>query len=276
MSVRASSERIETLLNQLSDSAPPPIVERVEDLLSSVMQMYGEVLGRVVESVGEDARQALAEDSTVGPLLVLHDLHPDDVDTRVQRALDTVRPYLGSHAGGVSLSSVDPQGVVHLRLEGSCDGCPSSSLTVTHAIEDAVLAACPDVVAVEAEGVVPAEDSGGLLQIQPFRPADLWQRVELDVPPRTVSGVEVGSARIAVANLDGTLLAYLDRCPACFDPISTGSLEGDWLACASCGARFDARLAGRAEQANGAPLTALPLLPESGAWKVSIPEAVTR
>jgi Fe-S cluster biogenesis protein NfuA/nitrite reductase/ring-hydroxylating ferredoxin subunit len=275
MSVRASSERIETLLNQLADSAPPPIVERVEDLLSSVMQMYGEVLGRVVESVGEDGQRALAEDSTVGPLLVLHDLHPDDVDTRVQRALDTVRPYLGSHAGGVSLSSVDPQGGVHLRLEGSCDGCPSSSLTVTQAIEDAVLAACPDVVAVEAEGVVPAEDSG-LLQIQPFRPADLWQRVELDVPPRTVRGVEVGSARIAVANLDGTLLAYLDRCPACFDPISAGSLEGDQLSCASCGARFDARLAGRAEQEDGTPLTALPLLPESGAWKVSIPEAVAR
>ena len=46
----------------------------------------------------------LADDEVVGNLLVLHDLHPDDVDTRVQRALEQVRPYLGSHAGGVSLS----------------------------------------------------------------------------------------------------------------------------------------------------------------------------
>lgn len=275
MSVRSSSERIETLLEQLTETAPPPVIERVEELLSSVMAMYGEALGRFFESIGDDGRRALADDPAVGPLLVLHDLHPDDVDTRVQRALDTVRPYLGSHAGGVSLSSVDAEGIVHLRLEGSCDGCPSSSITVTNAIEDAVLAACPDVVAVQAEGVVESHDSG-LLQIQPFRPAEMWQRVELDVPPRTIGGFEVGAARIAVANLDGTLLAYLDRCPACFDPISTGTLDGDRLTCASCGAAFDARLAGRAEQDDAVPLTALPLLPESGAWKVSIPEAVTR
>ncbi len=64
-------------------------------------------------------RRELADDELVGNLLVLHDLHPDDVDTRVQAALNGVRPYLGSHAGGVSLSGVDENGVVHLQLEGS-------------------------------------------------------------------------------------------------------------------------------------------------------------
>lgn len=275
MSVRDSSERIETLLDQLTQSAPQPVVDRVEELLSSVMAMYGDALGKFLDSVDEEGRRALANDSAVGPLLVLHDLHPDDVDTRVQRALDTIRPYLGSHAGGVSLSSVDAEGVVHLRLEGSCDGCPSSALTVTNAIENAVLSACPDVVAVQAEGVVESPEPG-LLQIQSFRPADPWQRVNLDVPPRTVRGVAVGAAQIAVANLDGTLLAYLDRCAACFEPISTGTLDSNHLTCASCGATFDIRLAGRPQDEGGAPLVALPLLPESGAWKVSIPEAVTQ
>ena len=49
----------------------------------------------------------LADDELVGSLLVLHDLHPDDVTVRVQAALDRVRPYLGSHAGGVTLTGVD-------------------------------------------------------------------------------------------------------------------------------------------------------------------------
>ena len=56
---------------------------------------------------------------------------------------------------------------MHLQLEGSCDGCPSSALTVKNAIEDAILLAAPDVVAVEAEGMV--DEAPALLQIQPFR-----------------------------------------------------------------------------------------------------------
>jgi Fe-S cluster biogenesis protein NfuA/nitrite reductase/ring-hydroxylating ferredoxin subunit len=210
---------------------------------------------------------------------VLHDLHPDDVDTRVQRALDRVRPYLGSHAGGVSLSEVDAEGVVHLRLEGSCDGCPSSAMTVKSAIEDAILTAAPDVVAVDAEGMV---DTGpALLQIQPFRPNDQptgdagtagsdWVPLQLDVPPRTMSRVEAGPAALVVANLDGNLVAYLDRCPTCFAGLSSGTLAGDVLTCPA-GHAHDARLAGRSLSDDGAHLAPLPLLPEQGAWKVAVP-----
>ena len=80
--------------------------------------------------VGPEALERLVEDELVASLLVLHGLHPKDTETRVVEALDEVRPYLGSHAGGVELLGVDPEGVVHLRLEGSCDGCPSSTMTV--------------------------------------------------------------------------------------------------------------------------------------------------
>ena len=227
--------------------------------------------------------RGLAEDDVIGNLLVLHDLHPDDVDTRVQRALEQVRPYLGSHAGGVSLSGVDEDGVVHLKLEGSCDGCPSSAMTVKSAIEDAILIAAPDVVSVEAEGMVEdTRDRTGptLLQIESFRahvpepvPENTWERVELDVPPRTLKRVEVGQGAFAVANLDGTLVAYLDRCPACLTPVTDGRLEGDHLICAG-GHGYDARLAGRALDDGASSLSPVPLLPERGAWKVSLPRGV--
>ena len=59
-------------------------------------------------------------------LLLVHGLHPYDVQTRVARALDSVRPYLGSHGGDVELLGVDAEGVVTLRMLGNCDGCPSS------------------------------------------------------------------------------------------------------------------------------------------------------
>ena len=77
-----------------------------------MLELYGAGLERVAGAPStptDHGSRRLADDELVGNLLVLHDLHPDDVDTRVQRALDQVRPYLGSHAGGVSLSGVDEE-----------------------------------------------------------------------------------------------------------------------------------------------------------------------
>lgn len=175
MKVREVSERIEELLNGLDESAPPVVVERVEDLLHCVLELYGLGLERVMELAGPEVSRVFADDELVANLLVLHDLHPDDVATRVQRALDKVRPFLGMHAGGVSLIGVDEAGVAHLQLEGSCDGCAASAMTVTNAIEEAILAAAPDVVAVEAVGMVDpsVDNSGGLLQIQPYCPVEV-------------------------------------------------------------------------------------------------------
>ena len=273
-SVRDASERIETLLDELGQGASPSVMQRVEELLNNVLALYGAGLERVLATVGPDLVRRLADDEIVGNLLVLHDLHPDDVDTRVQRALDQVRPYLGSHAGGVTLSKVDEDGVVHLQLEGSCDGCPSSALTVAGAIEDAIAMLAPDVVAVETEGVVPRGPA--LLQIQPFspqEPAREWQHLDLDVPPRVMRSLPVAGGALLVANLDGTLVAYLDRCPVCSGRPSDGDLTGDTATCSGCGSAFDLRLAGRGQGVD-AHLSPVPLLPERGGWKVSLPGAV--
>jgi Fe-S cluster biogenesis protein NfuA/nitrite reductase/ring-hydroxylating ferredoxin subunit len=282
-SVRESSARIDELLDELEQSAVPAVLERVQELLSCVMVLYGAGLERTVDLVLESGRRdlarRLADDEIVGNLLVLHDLHPDDVLTRVNDALERVRPYLGSHAGGVELLGVDEAGIAHVRLQGSCDGCPSSALTVASAIEDAILQAAPDVVAVEAEGMV--EPSPSLLQIAPFTPheniaqaADHWHALDLDVPPRTTRRVDVAEEHLLVANLDGTLVAYLDRCPSCQDPMSDGVLDGDGLTCSGCATTYDVRLAGRAHAAE-LQLTPVPLLPERGAWKVALPATVT-
>ena len=280
-SVREMSEQIGTLLDDLSQTAMPAVTQRVEELLSCVLALYGAGLDRIGDHLDPETRRELADDELVGPLLVLHDLHPDDVDTRVQRALDQVRPYLGSHAGGVALSGVDENGIVHLQLEGSCDGCPSSALTVKNAIEDAVLLAAPDVVAVEAEGMVdPADKGPTLLQIEPFRPQDEpararseWVALDLDVPPRTVRSVDAGGEAVLVANLDGTLVSYVDRCPACLTTLSGGTLSGGDLTC-TCGASYDVHHAGRALVDDRAGLVPVPLLPEHGRWKMAVPQAV--
>jgi Fe-S cluster biogenesis protein NfuA len=71
---------------------------------------------------------------------------------RVRAALDGVRPYLGLHDGGVEVLGTTPGGVVRLRLQGTCQGCPSSQVTVTDAIERAIVAAVPEVSGVDVQG----------------------------------------------------------------------------------------------------------------------------
>jgi Fe-S cluster biogenesis protein NfuA len=107
----------------------------------------------------------VAGDEVVGHLLLAHGLHPVPVEARVGDALEEVRPYLASHGGGVELLGVE-DGIAHVRLHGTCNGCPSSATTLKLAVEEAVLRAAPDVERVEAEATEPAATSGPLLQLE--------------------------------------------------------------------------------------------------------------
>ena len=170
--LRAVGTRIEELLGRIRSAGDPGTAETAEEVVRLVVELYGAGLERAVELAGPEVTERLAGDELVASLLVLHGLHPRDTETRVVEALDKVRPYLGSHAGGVELLGVDPEGVVRLRLEGSCDGCPSSTMTVKLAIERAIEEAAPEVTAVEVENLT-REREPQLLQIRPMRPE--WQ-----------------------------------------------------------------------------------------------------
>ena len=156
--VRKTGERIEELLSLLRPAGGEKAAAIAEELVGLLVGLYGDGLARVVAVLadrggpGAEILAALTDDPLVESLLLLHDLHPLDVDARVQRALDQVRPYLGSHAGGVEYLGVT-DGIARLRLEGSCNGCPSSTVTVRTAIEGAIMAAAPEVIEVAVEGM---------------------------------------------------------------------------------------------------------------------------
>lgn len=169
LDVGAVAEQVERLLDQLAE-AGPLAAERAESLVRALMGLYGAGLGRILDQVGAQAPQAvraLADDPLVAGLLSLHDLHPIDTRDRVEQALDDVRPYLGSHGGDVSVLAVE-DGVVRLRLEGTCDGCPSSQATLEGAVESAILTAAPEVVHIDVEGAVPAS-TDGLIPLESLR-----------------------------------------------------------------------------------------------------------
>jgi Fe-S cluster biogenesis protein NfuA len=156
--LRSVGDRIETLLAELRAINEPRARETAEELVRSLLELYGGGLARMMEIVydspaGGELFDRFAADDIVASLLLLHDLHPEDTESRILRALDGVRPYLGSHGGDVRLLGIDGDGVVLLRLEGSCQGCPSSSITMKLAIEKAIAEAAPEVTRIEVEGV---------------------------------------------------------------------------------------------------------------------------
>ena len=272
--VAALSERIDVLLDEVQRRAEPEVTDKVEELVRAVLSLHGAGLEQLLARLDEPQVRTVLEDDLVAGLLLLHDLHPDDVATRIQGALDSVRPYLGSHAGGIDYLGIDDDGVVQLRLQGSCDGCPGSTATVRLTVENAVLDAAPEAVAVAVEGMVEAKPQN-LLTIEPFRPhheSDAWHHLDLVTAPGQVQKLVVADLELLVANLDGTFFAYRNNCPVCSSVLQHGHLEGDELTCPRCTAVYDVRLAGRALAPVGSvPLEALPLLPDAGGWKVAVP-----
>lgn len=171
MDDRAARERVgrvEELLDDVDALVDPAGRELASALAQALVELYGEGLARILAAVrdgdGGALPDGLVEDELVAHLLILHDLHPVPVEGRVHQALDAVRPYLESHGGDVELLDVD-EGVVRLRLEGSCSGCPSSAMTLKNAIEAEIHKAAPEIEDIEAEGTT-TEVKPALLQIE--------------------------------------------------------------------------------------------------------------
>jgi Fe-S cluster biogenesis protein NfuA len=153
--LRATGDRIEQLLDQLQATADSRTVALAEELLQLVSELYGAGLARAVELARELSPglvDAFANDDLVSSLLVVHGLHPDTLARRVEQALEKVRPFLSTHAGDVELLAIDSEaGALTLRLLGSCDGCPSSAVTLQMAVERAINEAAPEIVRIEVD-----------------------------------------------------------------------------------------------------------------------------
>jgi Fe-S cluster biogenesis protein NfuA/nitrite reductase/ring-hydroxylating ferredoxin subunit len=284
--------RMETLLGEIESFSDPEARAKTAEMVQTLLELYGEGLGRIVESVGrlggEDLKDELLGDELITHLLLLHGLHPVDVETRVLEALDEVRPYLESHGGNVQFLGIG-DGVVRVRLEGRCDGCPSSTMTLKLAIEEAVQKAAPELEGVEAEGVAepPPKPTTAFVAAPTMRKkkkkqpeengTSSWTTVgEVDFRGGGMLAKEIAGERVLFLKLAGNLYAYRDVCPGCGTSLEQGELRVADLTCSGCGRRYDARRAGRSlDDASQLHLEPVPLLEdEYGKVKVVSPSAV--
>jgi Fe-S cluster biogenesis protein NfuA/nitrite reductase/ring-hydroxylating ferredoxin subunit len=280
---REVDDRIARLLQEIRSMASPPTWKRVEELVRTVLDLYGEGLKKIVDVVataeigGEEIQKRLLADELLESLFLLHGLHPDDFGTRVAQALDRVRPYLGSHGGDIDLVAADEaSGEVRLRLGGSCDGCPSSLLTVKLAVESAIKESAPEVTRIEVHGLVEAVKQephlppGVHVNGHAEEPSWISLAPSPELPSGTLAATEVPGAKLLLCRVDDRLYAYRDGCPACGAAIVCGELAGDLLTCPSCAERYDVRLAGRSIRHREIHLEPIPLLEDAYGIRIAL------
>jgi Fe-S cluster biogenesis protein NfuA/nitrite reductase/ring-hydroxylating ferredoxin subunit len=280
--LRATAGRIETLVQEFGALPDPRARLKAEEVVRLLMQFYGAGLEKMLDIAVQTAQETsggreklfkrFSDDPLVTSLLVLHQLHPQNTEARVAAALEGVRPYLGSHGGNVAFLGLEG-GVVRLRLEGSCDGCPSSALTVKLAVEKAIQEAAPEIERIEVDGT----DHGAKTPSESAHPTPptSGQWFALDGLPHfnneNLAAIELRGTKIILCRVGETLYAYQSLCPSCGAAFAQAGLREQILTCAGCRLRYDVRLAGRCLDDAGFHLEPLPLLAKEHVVRISIP-----
>jgi hypothetical protein len=134
-------------------------------LVKLLMDVHGTGLERVMEIVFESGSAGpaiidnLAKDATVSSLLVLYSLHPEDLETRVRKGMEHMRPRLRKLACSAELERIDEVGV-HVRVLTTGHGCGSSTKDIRATVEDGVYEFAPDITALHILGLEEPSSAG--------------------------------------------------------------------------------------------------------------------
>lgn len=147
--------RIEELIQALEGSADPAARDHARELARAILDLHGMGLCKIVEFIaqaggpGRAILDACTRDDLVRSLLLLHDLHPQGQEARVQQVLAQLQPLLLQHGADLKLVGV-ADGLVRLQTRGEDRGTPLPP-ALRRLVEGALLEAMPDVERIEFE-----------------------------------------------------------------------------------------------------------------------------
>lgn len=157
---QSQAARIEALLQEIAAFPDARARGKMEELLHALLNLYGEGLTRLLalteqaEAAGQALVETFAGDELVGSLLLLHGLHPVELETRIHQALDKIRASTQARGSSLELTCIE-NGVAYLWLTGASHGCASSLNALKQSIEQAIYSAAPDLDEIRFEEAVP-------------------------------------------------------------------------------------------------------------------------
>jgi len=146
------------LIAQFDQFPDGPQKNACKELVQLLLDVHGAALERAMEIVFESGEAAsailekFAKDSSVGSLLVLYSLHPDDLETRVRKAMEQVRPRLRKLACTAELGLINEAGA-QVQVTKPDHLCGSSAKEVRAIIEDGIYEFAPDVPTIQILGL---------------------------------------------------------------------------------------------------------------------------
>lgn len=155
---REQVKRLSQMVTEFEQTPEGPLKRAATELVQLLMDVHAQGLERMMEIVfasGEDGRalvQRLGRDDVAGGLLLLYSLHPEALETRVQKALEQMRPRLRKLGCGIEPVSIDG-GAVRLAVTRNGHACGSSAAEVRALIENGIYELAPDAAAVEIDGL---------------------------------------------------------------------------------------------------------------------------
>ena len=147
--------RIEELIQAVEGSADPAARDHARELARAILDLHGMGLCKMVEFIaqaggpGRAILDACTRDDLVRSLLLLHNLHPQGQEARVQQVLAQLQPLLLQHGADLKLVGV-ADGLVRLQTWGGNRGTPLPP-ALSRLVEGAILEAMPDVERIEFE-----------------------------------------------------------------------------------------------------------------------------
>ena len=159
-------------LEQIASGWDEPYANTLSAIKSSIEELNCEAFRRLIRHLRADpacaARLRTAvHDPFLFGVLRFHGLVKDPLETRIEQALEEVRPSLRAHGGDVELVALKMPDTVELRLVGSCHGCPASTQTLTEGVERAIRRQCPEIQHIRQVSQPPQRVQPGEPQVAP-------------------------------------------------------------------------------------------------------------
>jgi hypothetical protein len=109
---------------------------------------------------GQQTIDKLGNDPIVRSLLLLYSLHPEDLQTRVQKSLGALRPRLRKLNYGIELLQIEEGGALHVQVESSGHACGSTTENVRSMVQEGIYEYAPDVTSLAILGLEGQPSSG--------------------------------------------------------------------------------------------------------------------
>jgi len=153
------------LVAQFDDLPDSAVKSASRELVQLLMDVHGRGLERAMEIVFDAGDSApviidkLGQDPIVGNLLLLYSLHPDELETRVNKAIERMRPRLRKLSCTIELEHLH-ESSVRVRLTTSGHSCGSSAGDIRSIVEDGMYEFAPDVTSLELDGLEETAPAG--------------------------------------------------------------------------------------------------------------------